>query len=73
VLDQSYTLARKLIEGPRQALAVTKDLLEREAAVDLREALKLEAAEQARCMQSADFKEGYQAFVEKRQPKFNQS
>ncbi len=73
LLDESYALARKLIEGPRQALAVTKDLLERETTLDLCEALELEAAEQARCMQSADFKEGYQAFVEKRQPKFNQS
>ena len=32
-----------------------------------------EAAEQARLMQSADFKEGYRAFLEKRSPKFNRS
>ena len=59
--------------GPLEALAVTKELLDREAAMNLNEALELEAAEQARLMQSADFKEGYRAFLEKRPPKFNRS
>jgi enoyl-CoA hydratase/carnithine racemase len=35
--------------------------------------LTLEAAAQAVCMESADFKEGYSAFVEKRAPRFNLS
>jgi enoyl-CoA hydratase/carnithine racemase len=52
---------------------VTKDLLDREADMDLSQALELESAEQARLMQSADFKEGYRAFVEKRPAKFNRS
>ena len=68
-----YGLARRLKEGPANALAVTKELLEREADLDLPRALELEASEQARLMQAPDFKEGYRAFIEKRPPKFNQS
>ncbi len=73
LLDETYSLARTLRDGPLQALGVTKDLLEREADMDLNRALELEAAEQARLMQTADFKEGYRAFIEKRPPKFNRS
>ena len=72
-LDETYSFARKLRDGPLEAVGVTKQLLDREAGVDLNQALELEAAEQARLMQTADFKEGYRAFVEKRPPKFNQS
>jgi enoyl-CoA hydratase/carnithine racemase len=73
LLNEAYSLARKLKDGPHDALAVTKALLEYESDMDLAQALELEAKEQARCMQSADFKEGYRAFVEKRRAKFNQS
>ena len=73
LLDEAYALARALQAGPQQALGVTKDLLEREAEMSLFQALELEAAEQARLMQSADFMEGYRAFLEKRPPKFNRS
>ena len=72
LIDECYALARKLKNGPLQALGITKDLLDREADMDLLQALDLEAAEQARLMQSVDFQEGYRAFVEKRAPKFNQ-
>jgi 2-(1,2-epoxy-1,2-dihydrophenyl)acetyl-CoA isomerase len=71
--DEAYSSARKLRDGPQDALAVTKELLEYESDMDLAQALELEAREQAHCMQSADFKEGYRAFVEKRPAKFNQS
>jgi enoyl-CoA hydratase/carnithine racemase len=73
LVGETYSLARKLMAGPLEALAVTKELLDREAAMNLNQALELEAAEQARLMQSADFKEGYRAFLEKRPPKFNRS
>jgi enoyl-CoA hydratase/carnithine racemase len=73
LITETYELARKLVAGPLEAMAVTKELLDRETAMDLNRALELEAAEQARLMQGADFKEGYRAFIEKRQPKFNQS
>ncbi|MGH7796237.1 MAG: enoyl-CoA hydratase family protein [Candidatus Binatia bacterium] len=73
LVDEVYGLARKLRNGPLEALGVTKDLLEREAGMQLNQALELEAAEQAQLMQAEDFKEGYRAFIEKRPPKFNQS
>ena len=67
---EAHELALK--QGPLNALGVTKDLLEREANMDLESALNLEAAAQAG-METADFKEGYRAFVEKRAPVFNRS
>ena len=73
LMDEAYRLARRLKEGPLYALGVTKELIERETGMDLEQALELEAAAQARCMQTADFKEGYQAFLEKRPPVFNRS
>jgi enoyl-CoA hydratase/carnithine racemase len=71
LMDEAYELAARLKRQPLYALGVTKELLEREASVDLERALTLEAAAQARCMESADFREGYRAFVDKRAPLFN--
>ena len=71
LMEESYALARRLKDGPLEALGVTKVLLDREADMDLLGALELEAAEQGRLMQSANFQEGYRAFIEKRAPKFN--
>jgi len=73
LMDAAYGLARRLKDGPLKAIGVTKELLDREADMDLAQALDLEAHEQARLMQAPDFQEGYRAFVEKRPAKFNQS
>ncbi|HEY2990516.1 MAG TPA: enoyl-CoA hydratase family protein [Candidatus Binatia bacterium] len=73
LLEEAYALARRLRDGPLYALGVTKELLEFEARTDLATALEMEAMAQARCMETADFHEGYSAFVEKRPLKFNQS
>jgi len=73
LIQQAYELARWLKQQPLHALGVTKELLEREANMDLERALTLEAAAQAGCMETADFREGYKAFVEKRSPVFNRS
>ena len=70
---EAHEFARRLKQGPLNALGVTKDLLEREANKDLESALTLESVAQAGCMESAYFKEGYRAFVEKRAPVFNRS
>ena len=73
LMDEAYKWATRLKDGPRYAQGVTKELLEREASVDLETALEMEAVAQARCMETADFLEGYNAFIEKRPPRFNRS
>jgi enoyl-CoA hydratase/carnithine racemase len=73
LMDEAYKWAGRLRDGPQYALGVTKELLEREAHVDLDTALELEAMAQARCMETADFVEGYNAFIEKRPLRFNRS
>ena len=72
LMDETYAFARRLKEGPLFALGLTKTLLRMEAHADLETALELEAKAQARCMDTSDFREGYRAFLEKRQPRFNQ-
>jgi len=71
LMEEAYALARRLREGPLYALGVTKELLNYEANVDLETALEMEAMAQARCMETADFMEGYNAFMEKRPLRFN--
>jgi len=71
LLEEAYKWAARLKDGPLYALGVTKELLEYEANVDLETALEMEAAAQARCMETADFVEGYNAFMEKRPARFN--
>ena len=71
LMEESYALARRLREGPLYALGVTKELLNLESDTNLETALEMEATAQAKCMEMADFREGYQAFLEKRPPAFN--
>lgn len=71
LLDEAYGLARRLRDGPLYALGVTKELLNYEANVNLDTALEMEAMAQARCMETPDFIEGYNAFIEKRPLQFN--
>ena len=73
LMEEAYSLARRLKEGPLYALGVTKELLNAETDMGLEAALETEATAQARCMQSRDFYEGYRAFSEKRAPRFNQT
>jgi enoyl-CoA hydratase/carnithine racemase len=63
-------LAERLAEGPAFALAKTKEMLDREANMNLDAALECEAQAQAICMQHPDYREAYEAFVAKRTPKF---
>jgi len=70
VLATATALAAKLARGPKDALAATKDAIDREAALDLEAALAHEAEAQAQLMLGPDYKEGYLAFTEKRDPKF---
>jgi enoyl-CoA hydratase/carnithine racemase len=68
--EETLKWARQLAAGPGFALAITKDALNREMHMSLEQALESEASAQAICMLNPDFKEAYQAFVEKRAPKF---
>ena len=71
LMDEAYKWANRLKDGPLYALGVTKELLEYEANVNLEAALETEAIAQARCMETPDFVEGYNAFIEKRPLRFN--
>jgi enoyl-CoA hydratase/carnithine racemase len=67
---ETGTLAQRLAAGPSFALAMTKEMLNREMEVSLSDALEWEAQAQAICMQHPDYREAYEAFVEKREPRF---
>jgi enoyl-CoA hydratase/carnithine racemase len=73
-IDQLASTTRefavRLAEGPAFALAKTKEMLNRELFSSLDTALEAEALAQAICMQHPDYREAYQAFVEKRKPRF---
>jgi len=69
-LEAATALAEKLARGPSFALEITKDSLNREASMDLAGALESEAQIQAALMLHPDFRESYDAFVEKRDARF---
>jgi enoyl-CoA hydratase/carnithine racemase len=69
-LSAATELAEKLARGPSFALEITKDSLNREASMDLAGALEAEAQIQAALMLHPDFRESYDAFVERRDPNF---
>lgn len=62
--------AVRLARGPAFALEITKDAINREAAMDLPAALEAEAQIQAALMLHPDFREAYEAFRDKREPRF---
>jgi enoyl-CoA hydratase/carnithine racemase len=70
VLPEARALAERLARGPSAALAVTKDALNQEAAMALPAALELEARLQAELMRHPNFRESYEAFTTKREPRF---
>lgn len=72
VLEVALDLAEKIARGPAFGLRITREALESEWDMTLEQALEQEAHLQAVCMMREDFREAYRAFVEKRQPVFNQ-
>ena len=70
VVTEAQAVARKLASGPSEALAVTKEALDREAHMDLVTALEAEAQAQASCMMHPNFREAYEAFKAKRDTEF---
>ena len=68
--EEARALAQKLARGPAFAHAMTKRMLEYEAHVDFATGIEAEAQAQAICMQHPDFREAYDAWVEKREAKY---
>lgn len=62
--------AERLAQGPSFALAKTKEMLNRELHMNLEAALECEAQAQAICMQHPDYREAYEAFINKRPASF---
>lgn len=71
LMPEALRLARRLQDGPRSAIGATKKLLDLEAGMGLDAALEMEAVTQAHFMQTADFREGFRAFMEREAPRFN--
>jgi 2-(1,2-epoxy-1,2-dihydrophenyl)acetyl-CoA isomerase len=68
--QRAAELAAGLAAMPTRAIGMTKRLLDHAHASTLDEQLEWEAQLQAAAVQSEDFREGVQAFLEKRQPSF---
>ena len=68
--EESMNIAGTLASLPAQGLAFTKQALNNSLSHTLEEQLKTEDELQQRAAATYDFKEGVQAFLEKRQPVF---
>ncbi len=70
VLGRAVEVAAALAAGPTFAHAMTKKMLHEEWAMPLDAAIDAEAAAQAVCMGTNDFRRAYEAFIAKREPRF---
>lgn len=70
LLDEARSIAGQLADCAPVALAGTKRLLRAAAARGLEGTMHDEAVEQARCLGTHDFREGIDAFLAKRAPRF---
>jgi 2-(1,2-epoxy-1,2-dihydrophenyl)acetyl-CoA isomerase len=68
---RTHDLALRLASGPTVAYRYMKENLNRAMAGDVDDCLDLEATHHIHCGQTEDHREATQAFVEKRQPRFN--
>jgi 2-(1,2-epoxy-1,2-dihydrophenyl)acetyl-CoA isomerase len=68
--EQTWALARKLAQGPSFAFAQVKHLLRQAARKSLGEQLQAEHEAFRACAGTADFREGINAFIDKRKPQF---
>ena len=68
--QECHDLAARLSQGPTLALGLTKELLNDELSMDLWAAIETEARAQAFLMKTHDFREAYDAFVQKRPARF---
>jgi len=70
VLAEAHSLAARLARGPSFGLEISKESLDREWSMDLETALAWETQVQAGCMLDPNFRESYEAFRAKREPRF---
>jgi 2-(1,2-epoxy-1,2-dihydrophenyl)acetyl-CoA isomerase len=70
VMEEANQIAERLSELPPVGLALTKRALNRTVFPDLDEHLESEAELQEQCGLTEDFREGIQAFLQKRTPTF---
>jgi enoyl-CoA hydratase/carnithine racemase len=70
LLEKTKAVAARLAAGPNFAHGITKTQLNIEWDMPLDTAIEAEAQAQAICMQTADFKRAYNAFVKKEKPTF---
>jgi len=68
LIEQATALAKQLATMPTKAIALTKEALNRSMANDLDAQLDVENELQSLAGRSDDYKEGVQAFLEKRKP-----
>tara|TARA_B110000263_G_scaffold69672_1_gene60647 strand:- start:366 stop:1055 length:690 start_codon:yes stop_codon:yes gene_type:complete len=68
--DESWKLVNKLSEMPTKGLGLTKQLLNSSSTNDLEQQLNMEEKCQVIAAETSDFKEGVQAFLEKRKANF---
>jgi enoyl-CoA hydratase/carnithine racemase len=70
LMAEANEIAVRLARGPSVAHGVTKQALNQEAAMDLVSAMDYEARVQAECMRHPNFREAYEAFRDRREPRF---
>ncbi|MEE9202310.1 MAG: enoyl-CoA hydratase [Dehalococcoidia bacterium] len=70
LMEASWSLARRLADGPLIGLRMTKRALNRSIMSGLADQIEFEAAVQTYCFQTEDHQEGVRSFIEKREPQF---
>ena len=70
LMDAAMEWARRLAAGPTLALSMTKRMLQNEMHMDITTAVEAEAQAQALMLQGKDHRAFYEAFLEKRAPRF---
>ncbi len=70
LLETAMEWARRLAQGPGLALGMTKRMLVNESNMDLDSAIEQEAQAQALLLRARDHREFYDAWAEKREPRF---
>jgi enoyl-CoA hydratase/carnithine racemase len=68
--SDAIALAQRIAAGPNFGHMMTKTMLAQEWNMGIEQAIEAEAQAQALCMQTADFKRAYDAFVAREKPVF---